>query len=135
MIVKLYYRFYHSNTLMQRRGVLILRVLRPLMHVTVVAICFLIIVKIRPFTDLIPRVQLRIPPVDLSETLIFIGISCVLFVIIGFSYGLYELRKPIHSYYKRFLQTRMVRAGLSALIAYLGFGYLFVNGVSRVVLV
>lgn len=109
--------------------------MRPLMHILLIAVCFLVIVKIRPYTDLIPWVQLRIPPVDLIETLVFVGISVVVFLVAGFRYGLYELWRPIHSYYKNFLQTRILWAGLSSLIAYMGFGYLFTNGISRVVLI
>ena len=63
---------------------------------------------VRQQTDLIPFVQLRMPVIDFAETALFSIISAVVFVLLGISFGVYELFKPIHNYYKKFLNTWMI---------------------------
>lgn len=90
---------------------------------------------LRKSTDLIPGVQLRIPVIDLTETMIFAALAALLFFLIWVSKGIYELQKPLHSYYKKFLESRFRRFLLMFAIAYVWFGYIFVNGISRFVLI
>ena len=46
---------------------------------------------VRQQTDLIPFVQLRMPTIDFAETAIFAGISALVFVLLGVTFGIYEL--------------------------------------------
>lgn len=78
--------------------------------------------------------QLRIPAIDVSETLRFAVLAAAVFVVIGVIQGLYELFRPIHSYYTTFLRTWLVRLIMSSFLAYIGFGFLFSSGISRFVL-
>lgn len=48
---------------------------------------------------------------------------------------LYVLFVPTDRSYGNFLQTWLLRVMLSGFIAWLGFGYVFVSGISRFVLV
>lgn len=91
-------------------------------------------IELRQQTDLIPFVQLRIPQIDLLETLLFAGISAAIFVLIGIGRGLYELYRPIHNYYSKFLTSWTVWLIVISFVAYMGFGYVFVSGISRFVM-
>ena len=44
---------------------------------------------LRQYTDLIPFVQLRIPQIDIRETIRFALGSGVLFVLVGFAHNVY----------------------------------------------
>ncbi|MBP7848479.1 hypothetical protein KA013_04715 [Patescibacteria group bacterium] len=62
--------------------------------------------ELRSHTDLIPFVQLRIPLIDLQETMIFAAITVVLFRLIALAQGVYDLFKPAHAYYIKFVKSR-----------------------------
>ncbi len=113
----------------------LIRLFRPVFHGLIIFWLFWGAIILRRSTDLIPGVQLRIPVVDITETLIFAGIAVLLFFVIWVSKWIYELKRPLHNYYKQFLETRFRRLMLLFAIAYLWFGYVFVSGISRFVLV
>lgn len=52
-----------------------LRLARPLVHLLLILVCFYSMLLLRAHTDLIPGVQLRIPPIDTQETMMFAGIA------------------------------------------------------------
>lgn len=67
--------------------------------------------------------------------MLFAVCSAGAFVMIGIVRGLYELFRPLHRYYTLFLETWLIWVVVSSAIAYYGFGYVFVSGVSRFVVV
>ncbi len=89
---------------------------------------------LREVTDLIPFVQLRIPPINHTELLLFAVIAAIIFIVIWIISWLYELHRPIHSYYKKFLNTWWIRIMVICFVAYMWFWYLFVWWISRFVL-
>jgi len=113
----------------------LLRLFRPVFHGGIILWLFRWALILRRSTDLIPGVQLKIPVIDSLETMIFALLAIVLFFVIWVSKGVYELKRPLHSYYKNFLETRFRWIMLMFGIAYLWFGYVFVNGISRFVLI
>ena len=119
---------------MKRTTLTIIRLLRPLLHAMVILVLFYAMVEVRQVTDLIPFVQLRIPQIDIYETMLFALISAGVFVFIWLLSWIYELSKPLHAYYRKFLRVRGLRLVSISFIAYMGFGFLFVNGISRFVL-
>ncbi len=56
--------------------------LRPLLHVIGIILVYRAIILLRGYTDLIPFVQLRIPIIDLQETLLFALFSAAIFLTI-----------------------------------------------------
>lgn len=90
---------------------------------------------LRQYTDLIPFVQLRIPVIDIRETMRFALGSGLLFVMIGFIQNLYDLFRSAQHSLLQFFRSRLVRVMISGCLARLGFGYVFVSGISRFVLV
>ena len=85
---------------------LILRLLRPILHSGLIFLSFWAAQWLRGYTDLIPGVQLRIPVIDTTETMIFAGVSAVIFVLWGMRRDVYILKGPIHAYYQKFLGSR-----------------------------
>lgn len=118
-----------------RTSLLRLRLCRPVVHMWLIVLLFWWAVWLRKYTDLIPGIQLRIPVLDTAETMLFAVWSAVLFFVYGLHVGIYELHKPLHTYYSKFLRTRGMWFLLLFATAYLWFGYLFVSGISRFVIV
>lgn len=117
-----------------KKSILYLRLFRPVFHFLLVLIAFFFVYKLRFHTDLIPFVQLKIPTIDFSETMIFALFSAFVFIFYGFLNWIYELFKPIHGYYKRFSFAFFIGVITIAFIAYVWHGFLFQNGISRFVL-
>lgn len=113
---------------------LLLRFSRPLLHIGTIVSSFVLMIALRQYTDFIPFVQLKIPTIDQHETLVFALIAGVMFCLIGLAMGMYELYKPIHNYYRSFMQTWIIWLVAISFVAYMGFGYVFVSGISRAVL-
>lgn len=90
---------------------------------------------LRQYTDLIPFVQLRIPQIDIRETIRFALGSGVLFVLVGFAHNVYWLFRPAQHSLLRFFRSRVVRVMISGFVARIGFGYVFTSGISRFVLI
>lgn len=111
----------------------ILLIIRALLHAICIAWAFVISFFIRPYTDLIPGIQLRIPPLDIPETMIFAAISIVLFRIIAYNHKSYSLEFFQNEKY-HITQVFLPRTSILACIAYFGFGFLFIWGISRFIL-
>lgn len=118
-----------------RESILYIRLIRPLIHFLLIMISFYGIYKLRSHTDLIPFIRLRIPVLNLLETNIFALISWIIFVIIWAFNWIYKLFKPIHGYYKKFIKTWMIWLIWISFISYFWYGFFFVNGISRFVLI
>ncbi len=113
--------------------VLFLRLIRPFFHFFIILFSFWIVYNIR-FYDFVENIFLDIPQVVFTETLIFTLLSWFLFIIISFLYWIYELFKPIHWYYRKFLKIWFFWLIVISFIAYLWQWFMFPNGISRFVL-
>lgn len=111
-----------------------LQLVRPVLHVLVIVFCFRAMYLLRQYTDLIPFVQLRIPTINFRETMLFAVWSWVLFVMLWVVYNQYALFRPGKISYSAFLQTAVLWIMLSGFVAWMWFGFVFVNGISRFVL-
>ena len=110
------------------------RLCRPLLHFMLILGSFYGVILLRAHTDLIPWIQLRIPPIAMRETMLFAWWIWVTFIVIGAVSGLYALFTPVQHYYRTFTRVWLFWLMISACIAYLWFWYVFVNGISRFVL-
>ncbi|MEF2174860.1 MAG: sugar transferase, partial [Candidatus Absconditabacteria bacterium] len=90
---------------------------------------------LRLYTDLIPYIQLNVPYLNLLETMTFAVFVGLAFVFLGFLNSIYELFKPIHGYYRKFLVTWFTCVITVSFIAYFGHGFIFKYGISRFVLI
>jgi len=94
---------------MSRRYNVLLRLLRPVLHIGLIIVVFYVMYRIRLFTDLIPGIQLKIPVINYQENMAFGIIAAFAFVIIGIFNNLYELHKPIQRYFQTFTKTWVYR--------------------------
>ncbi len=113
---------------------MILRIMRPLLHMAIIIVIFYIMYTLRHFTDLIPGIQIRIPIINYQENMSFGIIAAIVFVIIGIIKNLYELHKPIQRYFQTFVKTRIYRLITITFIAYLGQDVIFFFGISRFII-
>lgn len=118
----------------KRRSLLLLRLCKPVLHVVIILLLFFAVVHLRATTDLIPWVQLRIPVIDMMQTMLFASISACIFLVAGYAFGLYVLFKPTQTYYMTFVKAWWLWLVVSSFVAYMWFGYVFVDGISRFVL-
>jgi hypothetical protein len=104
---------------------LYLRLLWPLWHSVIIALCFWFTYEIRLVTDLIPGLQLRIPPIDVQELIIFAAISVLLFVIVGLFLRKYRFQFSLE--YEQSTSFRQWFFWLVAMtfVAYFGHGFVF----------
>jgi len=78
---------------------------------------------------------MRIPGFNLTETMRFSLAAIVIFVGACFLTGVYDLYKPLHSYYRKFLLARVWRFVSMTFLALFGNGFLFDDGISRFLIV
>lgn len=114
---------------------LISRLCRPLVHILIILAIFYLAYIIRLQTDLIPGIQLRIPPIVVQETIIYAIISAVAFVALGFIKGLYGLFKPVQHYFTILGKVRLYRLIVITFIAYFGQSTVFVWWISRIIII
>lgn len=112
-----------------------LRMIRPIIHGIVIVWVFYLIYKIRLYTDLIPGVQLHIPPINYNETMGYAIITAIAFIAIGIIKQLYELNKPIQNYFQTFTKVWIYRIITITFIAYFGQGFVFFFGISRFIII
>ena len=105
---------------MNRKYNVVLRLLRPIIHIGIIIIVFYVMYRIRLFTDLIPGVQLRIPIINYQENMAFSIIAAFAFVVIGIIENLYELHKPIQRYFQTFTKTWIYWVIIITFISYFG---------------
>lgn len=119
---------------MKRNYNVMLRLLRPILHIGLITVIFYVMYRIRLFTDLIPGVQLRIPVINYQENMAFGIIAAFAFVCIGIIKDLYELHKPIQRYFQTFAKTRFYWLITITFIAYFGQNFVFFFGISRFII-
>jgi len=112
-----------------------LRLLRAFIHFIVILLIFFITYKLRLVTDLIPWIQLRIPPINWIELAIFAIIAAASFLLIWIIKKLYELDKPIQKYFQTFSKVRILRFISITFIAYFGQWFIFQWWISRFIIV
>lgn len=110
------------------------RILRVVWHTLLIFLSFYIMYQLRFHTDLIPWVQLRIPYISFLETALFVMMSVAIFVFLWIINWLYELFKPIQGYYRTFFRVSFVWIICISFISYYGYWFVFVNGISRFIL-
>ena len=65
-----------------KNKILLIRLIRPFLHFVVIVLVFYLVYLIRQRTDLIPFVHLKIPYINLYETVLFSILSAVIFILI-----------------------------------------------------
>ncbi|MFA7298317.1 MAG: exopolysaccharide biosynthesis polyprenyl glycosylphosphotransferase [Candidatus Absconditabacterales bacterium] len=120
---------------MKQKYNVLLRLLRPVLHVGIIIIVFYVMYRMRLFTDLIPGVQLRIPVINYQENMAFGIIAAFAFVFTGIIKNLYELHKPIQKYFQTFTKTWIYRVIIITFIGYFGQGFVFFFGISRFIII
>ena len=112
-----------------------IRLTRPLIHILIVILIFYLIYRLRLVTDLIPWLQLVIPPINYHETMMFSIIAWIVFIWIWILKNLYELHKPIQNYFQTFSKVRIYRIIVITFISYFGSGFLFKYWLSRFIII
>ena len=95
-----------------------LRIIRPIIHGMIIVGIFYLIYRLRLLTDLIPGIQLQIPPINFNETMGYAIITAMAFIAIGIIKELYELNKPIQNYFQTFTKVRIYWVITITFIAY-----------------
>ncbi len=114
---------------------LIARLLRPIAHIVLILGIFYLAYSIRLQTDLIPGIQLRIPPIIVQEIIRYAIISAIAFVWLGFIKWLYGLYRPVQNYFTVFGKVRLYWLVVITFIAYFGRGSLFTWWISRIIII
>lgn len=112
-----------------------LRLSRPLIHGWLIVWIFYTIYRLRLLTDLIPGIQLQIPPINFNETMGYAIIIAIAFIAIGIIKELYELNKPIQNYFQTFTKVRIYWIITITFIAYFGQWFVFLYGISRFIII
>lgn len=129
-------RIFFSISMNNKRPQLIyIRLLRPIIHFLFIVACFYIVFTLRLYTDLIPYIQLNVPYLNLFETMTFAVFVWFTFIFLWFLNSIYELFKPIHWYYKKFLVTWFTCVITVSFIAYFWHWFIFEYWISRFVLI
>ena len=113
----------------------VLRLLRPLIHWTLIVGAFYAIYRLRHITDLLPGIQLQIPMINYQETMWYAIVCAIAFIAIGIIKDLYELNKPIQNYFQTFSKVRIYWIITITFVAYFWQWFVFVFGISRFIIV
>lgn len=117
----------------KRVWLIYLRLFRPIFHIILLFLSFWFIYNIR-FFQIIKDIFSDLPELIFLETLIFTIIAWIIFLWLSFLYWIYELFKPIHWYYRKFLKVWLLWMIIISFIAYLWQWFLFINWISRFIL-
>ena len=112
-----------------------LRIIRPIIHGMIIIGIFYFIYRLRLLTDLIPGIQLQIPPINFEETMGYAIIAAMAFIAIGIIKDLYELNKPIQNYFQTFTKVRIYWIITITFVAYFWQGFVFLFWISRFIIV
>lgn len=112
-----------------------IRIIRPIFHMMIIAWAFYAAYLIRLKTDLIPFVQLGIPPIPLQESIVYGAIAIVSFWVFGMIKHLYTLTKSVHNYFTTLSKVRLYWIVVITFIAYFWQWFIFVGGISRFIIV
>ncbi len=108
--------------------------LRIFLHAILLVGTFWEIFKVRQIRDLIPGVHLPIPNMDFKEFLFFLGLAVLAWVIVGIYTGFYSLTDNIKNSVSKFFKSWILWLVLLSFLVFFGQGFLFKNGISRLVL-
>lgn len=114
---------------------LISRLCRPIAHILLILIVFYIAYSIRLHTDLIPGIQLRIPPIIVQEIIVYAIVSAIAFVGLWFIKWLYGLFKPVQNYFTVLGKVRLYWLVVITFIAYFWQSIVFVWWISRIIII
>jgi len=112
-----------------------IRITRPIFHILIIAWAFYAAYLIRLKTDLIPFIQLGIPPIPLQESIIYGTVAIGAFRLLGMIKHLYTLTKSVHNYFTILSKVRLYWIVVITFLAYFGQGFIFVGGISRFIIV
>ncbi len=112
-----------------------IRIARPWIHALLIAASFYAAYLIRLKTDLIPFVQLGIPPISMDEMLIYGIIAIITFWLFAMFRKLYDLSKIPHNYFTILAKVWLYRLVVMTFIAYFGQWFIFVGGISRFIII
>ena len=112
-----------------------IRIIRPIFHMIITAWWFYAAYLIRLKTDLIPFVQLGIPPIPLQESIIYGCVAIISFIVFGMIKHLYTLTKSVHNYFTILSKVRLYWIVVITFIAYFWQWFIFVGGISRFIIV
>ena len=112
-----------------------IRLTRPLFHVIIVLISFYSAYIIRLKTDLIPFIQLGIPPIPFWETVTYASIAVWAFWGLAIVKHLYTLTKQSHNYFTIFGKVRLYWIVIITFVAYFWQGFIFLWGISRFIII
>ncbi len=90
---------------------------------------------IRLNTDLIPWIQIRIPPILINELIIYSLISASVFVLFWILRNFYPINKVLHNFINKFAKIWIYWSLFCFWIAYLGQWFLFVWWISRLIII
>ena len=110
-------------------------IIKSILHFLIIVASFYLAYITRGYTDLIPFTQLHIPVLNFEETMIYGLLSAGLFVVIGIIYKLYPINKVNYNYLKTFFESSVIWLVCSTFLAYFGAGFIFMGGISRLVIV
>ncbi len=109
--------------------------LRAVLHFMLVVVVFYLVYKIRLVTDLIPWVQLEIPPIDFYWTMFFSVLAGLLFLWIWIIKKFYVLNSPVQSHYSIFYKVWIYWFITNTFIIYFGAGFFWEYSPSRFILI
>lgn len=112
-----------------------IRIIRPIFHMLITAWAFYAAYLIRLKTDLIPFIQLGIPPIPLQESIIYGAIAIASFWIFGMIKHLYTLTKSVHNYFTILSKVRLYWIVVITFVAYFWQWFIFIGGISRFIIV
>jgi exopolysaccharide biosynthesis polyprenyl glycosylphosphotransferase len=112
-----------------------IRITRPIFHILIIAWAFYAAYLIRLKTDLIPFVQLGIPPIPLQESIIYGAAAIGTFWLLGMIKHLYTLTKSVHNHFTILSKVRLYWIVVITFLAYFGQWFIFVGGISRFIIV
>jgi len=122
--------------MLQKKWLIVyLRLLRPVFHIVFILAIFWLTYKLRLVTDLIPGLQLVIPPIDFYELFYYSVFSSFLFVWLGFFRRLYRLDWTPLWYFRRFFEVWLLWFVLISFVAYFGQWFVFQSWISRLIIV
>lgn len=110
-------------------------IIRSIFHFLIIIAAFYAAYLLRGYTDLIPFTQLHIPYINLTENMIY-GLLCgIIFSIIGISYNLYPIKKHNYNYLRTMFDCFLIWVVCITFLAYFGSWFLFIYGISRLVII
>jgi len=119
---------------MNSKRVKAFRLLRPLLHFTLILLVFWIAYKSRLWEDVMWKIFNEIPRINRHELVVFSLISAWMFVFIGLIKNLYELNKQTWNYIQTLSKVWVYWFISSAFVSYFGQWFIFSFWISRYII-